>query len=216
MPGHITLVTEDIPSEVLAHRLLAHVDPDANFTGIGRRGVGYVQSKLRSLNHAAAGMRIVAIADRDSFQKCPIEMIQAWLGGVDRHPSGQPARYRKSLNPTKPFMVLKPFPAVRTAGAVIRCSEKSHNSATRTFMTVEIMRIHPRPGAVEAPIQSDRGFELVDRRISGQKNKVENSTFVRSVDEAAYLVEQGFAIRMGATGKRPSLISPQSLRIIRK
>jgi hypothetical protein len=83
-------------------------------------------------------------------------------------------------------------------------------------MTVEIVRIHPRPGAVDVPIESDRGFELVDRRISGQKNKVENSTFVRSIDEAAYLVEQGFAIRMGASGKRPSLISPQSLRIIRK
>jgi hypothetical protein len=82
-------------------------------------------------------------------------------------------------------------------------------------VTVKIVRVRPRPGVVEEPIEGDRGFELVDRRISGQKNKVENSTFVRSIDEAAYLVEQGFAIRMGAVGKRPSLISPQSLRIIR-
>jgi hypothetical protein len=82
-------------------------------------------------------------------------------------------------------------------------------------MTVKIVRIRPRAGVVEEPIESDRGFELVDRRISGQKNKVENSTFVRAIGEAAYLVEQGFAIRMGAPGKRPSLISPQSLRIIR-
>ncbi len=63
--------------------------------------------------------------------------------------------------------------------------------------------------------QHDRGFELVDRRITGQLNKVENSTFVRSIEEAAYLIEQGFAIRMGAPGKRASLISPQSLRIVR-
>jgi hypothetical protein len=82
-------------------------------------------------------------------------------------------------------------------------------------MTLKIVRISPRPGAVESPIESDRGYELVDRRISGPKNRVENSTFVRSLDEAAYLVEQGFAIGMGAAGKRPSLISPQSLRIIR-
>ncbi len=87
MPGHLILVTEDLPSEALAHRLLAHIDPDANFNSIGRRGVGYVQSKLRSLNQAAAGMRIVAIADRDSVQKCPIEMMRAWLGGADRHPN---------------------------------------------------------------------------------------------------------------------------------
>jgi hypothetical protein len=83
-------------------------------------------------------------------------------------------------------------------------------------MTVKIIRIHPRPGTIEVPIESDRGFELVDRRIRGKKNKVENSTFVRSIDEAAYLVEQGFAIRMGAPGKRPSLISPQSVSIVGK
>src|SRR5258706_4243239 len=69
------------------------------------------------------------------------------------------------------------------------------------LVTVKIVRVRSRPGAAEERIEGDRGFELVDRRISGQKNKVENSTFVRSIDEAAYLVEQGFAIRMGAVGK---------------
>ena len=82
-------------------------------------------------------------------------------------------------------------------------------------MPVKIERIHPRAGVIEKPVKTERGFELVDRRIVGQKNKVENSTFVRSIEEAAYLVEQGFAIRMGAPGKRASLISPQSLRVRR-
>lgn len=82
-------------------------------------------------------------------------------------------------------------------------------------MVLRIERTRPRVGVVEVPIETDRGFELVDRRITRQKNKVENSTFVRSLEEAAYLVEQGFAIRMGAPGKRPSLIAPQSLRIVR-
>jgi hypothetical protein len=85
MPGDLILVTEDLPSEAVAHRLLAHIDPDANFNSIGRGGVGYVQSKLRGLNRAAPGVRIVAIADRDSVRKCPIETIRAWLGGSDRH-----------------------------------------------------------------------------------------------------------------------------------
>lgn len=85
MPGQLILVTEDIPSEALAHRLLAHIDPDASFNSIGRGGVGYVQSKLRGLNQAAPGVRIVAIADRDSAQRCPIETIRAWLGNADRH-----------------------------------------------------------------------------------------------------------------------------------
>jgi hypothetical protein len=82
-------------------------------------------------------------------------------------------------------------------------------------MTVRIERTNPRSGEDEHPIETERGYELVDRRVAGQKNKVENSTFVRSLEEAAYLVEQGFAIRMGGIGKRPSLISPNSLRIIR-
>lgn len=85
MPGQLILVTEDIPSEALAHRLLAHIDPDANFNSIGRGGIGYVQSKLRGLNRAAPGLRIVAIADRDSEQKCPVETIRAWLGNSERH-----------------------------------------------------------------------------------------------------------------------------------
>jgi hypothetical protein len=82
-------------------------------------------------------------------------------------------------------------------------------------MPVTIERVNPRPGAKEQPVETDRGFELVDRRISKQKNKVENATFVRSIDEAAYLIDQGFAIRMGALGKRSSLIYPKSIRIKR-
>jgi hypothetical protein len=87
MPGHITLITEDLPSEAVAHRLLGFIDPDTTFDSLGRRGVGYIQAKLRNLNHAAAGMRIVAIADRDSVQKCPVETIKSWLGGVARNPN---------------------------------------------------------------------------------------------------------------------------------
>jgi hypothetical protein len=82
-------------------------------------------------------------------------------------------------------------------------------------MTVTIERINPRDGLREHPVESDKGCELVDRRMSGQKTLVENATYVRSIDEAAYLVEQGYAIRMGAEGKRASLISPGSLRVIR-
>ena len=82
-------------------------------------------------------------------------------------------------------------------------------------MAIRIERINPREGLDEKPIETERGFELVDRRIPEDRHHVRNSTFVRSIEEAAYLVEQGFAIRMGAPGKRPSLISPDSLRIVR-
>ncbi len=87
MPANLALVTEDFPSEVLAHRLLAHVNPDAAFVpSLGRKGIGYIATKLRSLNRAATGMKIVVIADRDSQQNCPPDIIRNWIGG-DRHPN---------------------------------------------------------------------------------------------------------------------------------
>jgi hypothetical protein len=47
------------------------------------------------------------------------------------------------------------------------------------------------------------------------RNRVDRATFVRTLEEAADLVEKGYALRMGAIGKRPSLISPKSLHITR-
>jgi len=82
-------------------------------------------------------------------------------------------------------------------------------------MPTRIERLHPRDGADEQPIETERGYELVDRRIPERRHHVENSTFVRSLEEAAYLVEQGYAIRMGAPGLRASLIAPASLRVTR-
>lgn len=82
-------------------------------------------------------------------------------------------------------------------------------------MPVVIQRLRPRRGLDEQPVETDRGYELVDRRIPERRHHVENSTFVRSIEEAAYLVEQGYTIRMGAPGLRASLVAPASLRITR-
>ena len=81
-------------------------------------------------------------------------------------------------------------------------------------MSIRIERIDPRHGEQEVPLQTARGFELVDSRATGQK-KVENATFIRSIDDAAYLIEQGYSIRMTGPGKRPSLVAPAKLRIVR-
>jgi hypothetical protein len=83
----LTLISEDILSEALAHRVLANVAPDAEFVqSLGKRGLGYLTSRLKNLNEAAAGMKIVAILDRDRPQNCPIQLIRGWLGGP-RHPN---------------------------------------------------------------------------------------------------------------------------------
>jgi hypothetical protein len=131
MPGHLALLTEDLPSEVLAHRLLAYVDPDANFTpNLGRRGIGYVQSKLRSLNQAAVGLRIVAIADRDSIQNCPIQMIQSWLGSA-RHPNL----------------------VVRIAEMEVESWIMADREAISAFLDVPINRIPQMPDVINDPKQ---------------------------------------------------------------
>ena len=82
-------------------------------------------------------------------------------------------------------------------------------------MGVRIERTDPRHGEQEMPLETARGFELVDGRSTGQKNRVDNVTFIRSLDDAAYLVEQGYSIKMTGRGKRPALVSPAKLRIIR-
>ena len=81
-------------------------------------------------------------------------------------------------------------------------------------MPVRIERVRPRGGLNEQPVESPKGYELVDRRIPERRHYVENSTFVRSIEEAAHLVEQGYAIRMSAPGKRASLISPGGLKVV--
>lgn len=83
-------------------------------------------------------------------------------------------------------------------------------------MAVRIERRKPRRGCHEHPVRTGRGYELVDPPNVGRKNKVEDATFVKTLEEAADLIEKyGYSIRMGCRDKRPSLISPSGLHITR-
>lgn len=79
---------------------------------------------------------------------------------------------------------------------------------------VGIERTHPRPGGVETPAFSLRGYELGSPLHGGEKHLVENATFVGTLDEAAALIAEGYSLRMGRPGKRASMISPGKLRVI--
>ena len=46
-------------------------------------------------------------------------------------------------------------------------------------MGVRIERTDPRHGEPEVPLETARGFELVDSRFPGQKGGHENATFIR-------------------------------------
>ena len=71
-----------------------------------------------------------------------------------------------------------------------------------TGKVIRIERIAPRGGIVEEP------------EFGTTKHHAENAVYVRTLDEAAELVSDGFSLRMTGKGKRASLVSPKGLRII--
>ena len=82
-------------------------------------------------------------------------------------------------------------------------------------MGVRIERVDPRHGEPEVPLQTARGFELVDGRLQGPKGRADHTTFIRTMEDAAYLIEQGYSIKMIGEGKRAALVAPAKLRIVR-
>lgn len=81
---------------------------------------------------------------------------------------------------------------------------------------IRIERVSPRDGVAEEPDFTTKGYRLGDPAHGKFKHHAENTVYVKTLDEAAELIERGFSLWMGHKGKRASLISPGSLRIIRE
>lgn len=77
-----------------------------------------------------------------------------------------------------------------------------------------IERVFPRKDVVEEPEITRKGYRLGDPAHGRQKHHAEHAIYVKTLTEAAMLVRKGFSLRMGAVGKRASLIAPKSLRVI--
>lgn len=82
---------------------------------------------------------------------------------------------------------------------------------------VTIKRIDRLDRSHWVPVQTPRGFQLVSRAIPyPERNWVVNATFKQSLEEAASLIEAGYAIRMGEPGaQRGDYIYPENLSIVR-
>ncbi len=80
---------------------------------------------------------------------------------------------------------------------------------------IRIERVSPRAGTVEEPQFTANGYKLGDPAHGKQKHHAEHAVYVKTLDDAAELIGKGFSLWMGANGKRASLISPESLRIVR-
>jgi hypothetical protein len=81
---------------------------------------------------------------------------------------------------------------------------------------INIERVSSRGGVTEEPVVTSKGYQLADPAHSKQKHHAKHATYVRTLDEAAVLTAKGYSLWMGARGKRPSLIAPKSLRILRE
>lgn len=79
-----------------------------------------------------------------------------------------------------------------------------------------IERVAPRDGVPEEPVKTAKGYKLGDPRFGSRKHHAENAVFAATLDEAARMIGEGFSLWMGQDGKRPSLISPDKLRVLRK
>lgn len=80
---------------------------------------------------------------------------------------------------------------------------------------IRIERISPRKGVVEEPNITTNGYQLADPAHGRNKHHAEFAVYARTLGEVAVLIGKGFSLWMRANGKRPSLIAPKSLCIVR-
>lgn len=80
---------------------------------------------------------------------------------------------------------------------------------------IRIERTNPRAGVIEEPLLTGKGYQLADPANGRLKHHAEMATHVRTLDEVATLIDKGFSLWMTAKGKRPSLITPPKLRVVR-
>jgi hypothetical protein len=75
---YIILAVEDSLSEVVARKILWQSDKKYHVTNcLGKKGFGYLKSKIKAFNKAAQKLPFFVLTDQDSG--CPPEKITNWL-----------------------------------------------------------------------------------------------------------------------------------------
>lgn len=103
------------------------------------------------------------------------------------------------------------------AGRVKLDGEVFHTGATFKRKPKEAIRIErrmPREGGPEYPVKTAKGYELVKPGLSpSERTKSDNAIHVATLQEAVAFLKDGYHIRMGRKGLRPSFIAKNSLKI---
>lgn len=67
---------------------------------------------------------------------------------------------------------------------------------------IRIERVSPREGLNEEPELTTRGYRLGDPAHGSDKHHAEHAVYVKTLDEAAELINRGFSLWMSARGTR--------------
>jgi hypothetical protein len=79
MTTSVILAVEDAVSEVVSRRILEHFGIRVA-QSIGHTGYGYLKKKAGALNKTALGFPIFMLTDLDSPNRCPVEILESWIG----------------------------------------------------------------------------------------------------------------------------------------
>ena len=80
----IILAVEDVLGEAVSIRILTSLGIAVS-QRLGLKGKGYLQNKADSLNRTARGFPVFMLADQDTPNPCPPQLIQSWIKGIP-HP----------------------------------------------------------------------------------------------------------------------------------
>lgn len=79
---------------------------------------------------------------------------------------------------------------------------------------LRIERVVPPDGPPEVPLKTPRGYKLGNPAGGSERHHAKHAVFVDTLDEAAKLISHGYSLWMKQDGKRETLISPPSLRVV--
>ena len=79
-----------------------------------------------------------------------------------------------------------------------------------------IERTSPPKGPPSKVFVTSHGFQMADPSIGKNRHHSEHAIYVRTLDEVDLNLKKGYYLWMKQEGKRQTLISPGSLRVIYK
>lgn len=79
---------------------------------------------------------------------------------------------------------------------------------------LRIERVAPPDGPPEVPFKTPRGYKLANPSGGAKRHHAKHAVFVETLSEAAELMSRGYPLWMKQDGKRETLISPSSLRVV--